>query len=358
MMIIWVAILLGMISAERSGANTIEVKDLTGRQISLAAIPSRVVCLAPGTLRLIVYLQAQGHIVGIEDIETRFPTSRPYWIACSELGALPSIGPGGVHAINQEPALEKLLSVGPDLIFISYMARDKADDLQHKLGIPVVVLSYGPFGSFDETLYDSLRIAGKILGKDDRAEAVITFIENEKKALSARVKDVSEKEKPTAYIGGIGFKGTQGLGSTETSYMPLNWIEAKNAAANRGKTGHLFLDKETILTINPEVIFVDGGGIEWIRQDFAQKKTFYLGLKAFQQKKVYTLHAHNWYITNIGTVIANAYTAGKILYPEQFSDIVPEVKADEIYTYLVGKPVYRKLARNQGTLGRIPAWLK
>jgi hypothetical protein len=42
----------------------------------------------------------------------------------------------------------------------------------------------------------------------------------------------------------------------------------------------------------------------------------------------------------MGVLLADAYAIGKILYPAAFSDIDPERKCDEIYTYLVGQPVY------------------
>jgi len=47
-------------------------------------------------------------------------------------------------------------------------------------------------------------------------------------------------------------------------------------------------------------------------------------------------------------MIADAYYIGKVLYPEQFSDVDPEKKADEIFTMFVGKPVYTDL---KGPLG-------
>ncbi len=36
---------------------------------------------------------------------------------------------------------------------------------------------------------------------------------------------------------------------------------------------------------------------------------------------------------------------GKVLYPDRFKDVNPEKKADEIYTFLVGKPVYEQNER-------------
>ena len=53
-------------------------------------------------------------------------------------------------------------------------------------------------------------------------------------------------------------------------------------------------------------------------------------------------------MTNVGTALADAYYIGKVLYPERFNDINPEEKADEIYTFLVGKPVYEQMKKQFG----------
>ena len=49
---------------------------------------------------------------------------------------------------------------------------------------------------------------------------------------------------------------------------------------------------------------------------------------------------------NHETTLANAYFIGKLLYPEQFEDIDPVKKADEIYTFVVGEPVFDLLSAN------------
>jgi iron complex transport system substrate-binding protein len=343
---------------QASAQQTLKIQDMAGREVSVPKDPGRIICIAPGTLRLIIYLQAKDKVVGVEDIEKKFPRLRPYWMANSELGRLPSIGPGGPNAINREPDLEKVLAARPEVIFISYMERATADALQKKIGVPVVVLSYGPFGTFSNVVYDSLRVAGKILDKERRAQAVIDYIEDAQKDLMSRVKGYPDQKKPTVYVGGVGFKGTHGIESTETLYPPFEWIQARNVALSEGKEGHLFIDKERLLSWNPDLIFLDSGGSEIIRQDYEKKPEFYRALKAFQARAVYTLHSFNWYMTNIGTVIADAYAAGKILYPDRFTDIHPDAKSDDIYTYLVGRPVYKELTEVHGPLGRVPSFLK
>ena len=53
---------------------------------------------------------------------------------------------------------------------------------------------------------------------------------------------------------------------------------------------------------------------------------------------------------NHETSLANAYYVGKVLYPEQFADIDPAEKADEIYEFVVGVPVYDQLNANVNNL--------
>jgi len=353
--LLWMLILLPVIVASGSvwAGTDISIKDMAGREVAVPFNPGRIICLAPGTLRLIVYLQAQDKVVGVEDLEKNTPETRPYLMANIELIKLPSIGPGGPNYINKLPDLEKALAVRPQVIFITYMDRDKADELQKRLGIPVVVLTYGPFATFNEVVYDSLRLAGKILNRAERAEKVVGFIEAARKDLSARTAGFPQNKKPTVYVGGIGFRGTQGIDSTSIIYPPFDWIGARNAVTSGGEGGHVFVDKEKLLGLNPEIIFIDGGGLQNVREDMAKKPEFYRGLKAFQNNRVYALHSFNWYVTNIGTVIADAYTVGKLLYPGKFTDIDPEGKADEVYSFLVGQPVYQDMIKIYGHLGQV-----
>jgi iron complex transport system substrate-binding protein len=41
--------------------------------------------------------------------------------------------------------------------------------------------------------------------------------------------------------------------------------------------------------------------------------------------------------------MADAYYIGTVLYPDEFSDVDPEKKADEIYSFLVGEPVFNQM---------------
>jgi iron complex transport system substrate-binding protein len=334
-------------------ADMITVTDMAKRIVKVPQNPQRIICLSSGTLRLIVYLGATDKVVGVEDFEKTRPSARPYILAHPELAKQPTVGPGGPASINKEPDLEAVLKVRPDVIFISYMEASNADALQKKLNIPVVVLTHGRFASFDELVYSSLRVAGKILKADQRAEEVIGYIENSRKDLLTRTKAIPEDKKPTVYVGAVGYKGVQGIESTDASFTPLEWVAAKNIAKTIAPKDHLFLDREKLLVLNPEIIFIDGGGLNLVKQDFEKKPEYYEGLKAFRENKVYLTYPFNYYVTNVSTAIADAYAVGKILYPASFEDVSPGAKADEIYTFLYGKPLYQQMEKDFGPLGRI-----
>ncbi len=335
-------------------AASIDVTDMAGRHVTTQVNPGRILCLGPGTLRLIVYLQAESRLVGVEDMEKMNPGGRPYWIAHPELHKLPRCGPGGPAGIGKKPDLETVLSLRPDIIFTTYMEGTMADDIQKTLGIPVIVLSYGEFATFDETVYKSLLVAGSILDREKRASDVVAYIESLRKDMLNRTSEVPDGARPLVYVGGIGYKGSYGIESTEQSYIPFKWLNADNVSERvKATTGsHVFMDKEILLKLNPDVIFIDGGGIDLVKDDFRKKPEYYRTLRAFSRQQVYTLLPFNWYATNIGTALADAYAIGRIIYPKRFKDIDPEIMADEIYKFLLGTPVYKDMKKAYGTIGQ------
>ena len=75
------------------------------------------------------------------------------------------------------------------------------------------------------------------------------------------------------------------------------------------------------------------------------------GFQRLRTEKFYGVIPYNFYSTNYESVLANAYYVGKVLYPDQFKDIDPEAKANEIYTFFLGKPVFSDLNEQYNNLG-------
>ncbi|HDQ71054.1 MAG TPA: iron ABC transporter substrate-binding protein [Chloroflexi bacterium] len=343
--------LAGCNAANPNETETVSVTDLLGREVSVSADVSRVVAIGPGALRLYVYAGNLDYVVGVEALEVNHPTGRPYLLANPELAELPVIGQGGP---NNAPDPEKILTVAPDVIFSTYATEASvAGELQAKTGIPVVVISYGRagFGAtnlFQQDVPDSLLLIGQITGDSTKAQAAVEFLNQAIEDLGKRTSDIPDADKPSVYVGGLGARGAHGIESTQGQYALLDVIHAQNVVDETGESGSIMIDKEKLLAWDPDYIFIDQGGFAPVLEDYQKNPTFYESLSAVQNGQVYAQLPYNYYHTNIGTALADAYYLGKILYPAAFADIDPGQKADEIYEALLGHPAYAQMAESFG----------
>jgi iron complex transport system substrate-binding protein len=324
------------------------IKDALGNEPEIAAEVERVICSGPGCLRLLVYLQAQDFAVAVDDMESKRSNfdARPYALANAQFKKLPTFGEFRGH---DNPELILTLEPQPQLIFKTYAGMGmNPKTLQQKTGIPVIPLEYGNLGKGREKFFNTLRTMGAVLKKEQRAEEVITFFQEAIADLERRTAGIREEAQPRVYIGGVAMKGPHGFHSTEPTYPPFGFLNARNLASSAVVDGkelrHADIAKEMIVEWDPDVLFLDlstlqmgdnAGGLHELRTDPA-----YRTLTAVKKGLVYGVLPYNWYTTNYGSVLANAYFIGKILYPERFADIDPVAKTDDIYTFLVGKPVF------------------
>jgi len=346
-------------------AETLTIRDGFSREVTIPLPPEKIVCSGAGCLRYAVYLGGQDLVVGVDDIEKKNQAieGRPYALAHgAQFKDLPLIGE---YRGKDDP--EKIILIQPDVIFKASTTGQPpatsaadAEKLQEKTGIPVIAFPYGSLRDEKEKgeMFDALRIMGNAIGKDARAEEIITYIDATMADLERRTADIPESQQKNVYIGGVSSAGAHGIISTEPAYPPFLWVHAKNMAAGMG-TAHADIAKEALIAWDPEVIFIDVGTLQLenkgaigeLESDPALK-----GLDAVKNDRIYGLLPYNFYSTNYETVLANAYFVGKILYPDRFADIEPARKADEIYTFFLGKPVFSQLNSQYENLGfaRIP----
>ncbi|MBP2144411.1 iron complex transport system substrate-binding protein [Methanococcus voltae] len=320
----------------------ITVTDMAGRTVQVPKNVSRVIGLGC-CLREIVYLDAADKVVGVEVAEGNKNSSMalPYVAANPELTDLPVVGKAGSGYYY-----EKIIAANPDMIFLGYQA-DLADEIQKKIGVPVVVVFMDTTGSEDqnEKYAQSLRVMGKVLGKEERADAVVNKLEEYKNDLKTRASK-SDKN-PTTYIGGRVYSGGHGITTTDPHWMPFEYLgannRANNVAYNISKTGKVYsVSDEQLVTWNPEYLFINSASMDLVLKDLERPE--FGNLDAVKNGKTYRLIPYCWYGFNKASAIADSYYIGKVLYPEQFEDIDPVEKADEVYTFFTGKPAYEGLS--------------
>jgi iron complex transport system substrate-binding protein len=329
---------LALNSGVGKAKNTVAVKDMLGRTVTVPVHVKKTVGIEAGALRLLVYLEAAPLVAGVEDTEQK-GLAKPYLMAHPELAKLPAIGP--IHGGDAE----LITAQKPEVIFWTSTTVGKADALQQKTGIPVIALNYGDLDNQKPVLYEALRLTGKVLHKETRAEKLIGGIEALIKDLGDRTKNVPSREK--VYVGGVASRGAHGITSTEPDYAPFRYLHAPNVAAEI-KLEHAYIEKEKLIAWDPDKIFIDTASLSLVKNDLSPGGELASLLKAVKHKQLYAVMPYNWYTTNFGTVLANAFYIGKVLYPQQFRDINPETKADQIYRLFVGKGVYAQMKKMYG----------
>ena len=308
------------------------ITDVYGRTVELPEEINNTICLGAGALRMVCYAQGEDKVIGVEEAEHQQTLAKAYnYLNYDKFKDLPIVGQGG--AGGNIPYEEEIIKVNPDVIIAAY-TQQEADKLQAKTGIPVVCVSYN--GIFDPTMDQSLELIGTLLGKQERCKEVIDYMQAAKQDLNNRTKDIPDDQKPTVFSGAVSFRGGHGIEGTYAQFPPFVAINAKNVVDETGKDGSLIIDKEKILTWNPDIIFLDPNNMHLVRDDYKDNADFYHSLKAVQEGKVYTQIAYNWYTTNVEVAIADAYYAGTIIYPEQFKDINIVEKANDIFVHMLG----------------------
>lgn len=280
-------------------------------------------------------------LAGVEEVELSWgDDGRTYRMAMENIEDHAVIGPGGP---GNAPDGEMLFAAEPDVIFSCYgMETAEIDELQEKIMTPIVALSYGEESLFAEEVNESLRLIGRITGNAERAEELIAYFEEAEADLRSRTAEVEDPVR--AYLGCQSNRGSHGIESTTGDYPMFEVLNAVNVVAEAGIQEYIMLDKEKLMELDPEVIVVDAGGLSIMNEDYAANPDFYNSLSAVKNGQLYLQMPFNYYDTNIDIALADAYYIGTVLYPEEFSDIDPAQKFNEITMYMLGIEAYDRIA--------------
>lgn len=342
-------LLVGGCSPEPQEEASKEITDMFGRTVEVPQKVERIAAVGPGSLRLLTHMQVLDRVVGVEEGESREGWGEwggPYNLAHPELDDLPEIGPphGG--------DAELILAQNPDLIFF-YGEAGAAQNLEEKIGVPVVGLDYIDLGpSRERLLYESWKLIGQVLNKSKRAQKLIDYTEGLISDLKERTKDLSQKKR--VYTGGISHHGGHGILSTKIPFPPFEFLNLNYFSPPEGieEVNSVMISREKLISWDPEIIFVDEMNLNLIKQNLAKNKE-YQTIKALQENEVYGILPYAYYNRNPSTILANTYYMGKVIYPEAFADIDPAKKADQIYEEFVGAKVYDKLEKSYGGYKKI-----
>ncbi|HEV7337791.1 MAG TPA: ABC transporter substrate-binding protein [Bosea sp. (in: a-proteobacteria)] len=337
---------LGMI-ATPAAAQPVTVTDLAGRTVTLPGPAKRIVLaqgrqlnglglLHPDPISLLAGWGSD-HKRQNPDAYARYAAKFP------ALETLPTVGDGGTQ---DGFSFEKAVSLAPDLVILSQSlagSRHGPGDLVSRFeaaGITVAVVDF-----YLQPLRDtvrSLRVLGKLIGREEQAEAYIRFYEERRERLASRVRGV---ERPSvfmhAHAGGFDCCQSPGKGTFD-DFITL--AGGRNIAASilPGATGQISL--EQLLAADPAVYVATGGvhlarrgglvlGLGVSPEEGARSfATLIAGpgisaLSAVRSGRAYGL----WQLFNDTPLHIVAIEAlAKWIHPERFADLDPQATLNEI----------------------------
>lgn len=325
----------------------VTVTDMIGRQVAVTpGSYKNVVCIGAGALRMYCYIGDVTLLCGVEDIDNvslserpkMFDSvARPYMLAYSDVfSALPSCGVGGPNAQSAEA--EKILSCNPDIVISEYEDAERADALQEQLGVPVITLKTGPNGIFDDAFKGSMTLLGTVFCASEKAERLISFVDSEIREISERTASVSDTDKPSVYICGLGNWGTTNHLMTSETFKAFEVANVKNVVSGLGIKGVGAIEEEKFASLGEDmdIMIIDAAAVKNIKPLYAEDSTMFDSCKAWQNGEVYLQMAYNAYYTNYEISLINTWFIAKTVYPELFNDIDMTAKTNEITSAFLG----------------------
>lgn len=326
----------------------ITITDMIGREVTVTpGSYQNVVCIGAGALRMYSYIGDVNLLCGVEDIDNTTleerpkmfdAVARPYVLAYGDVfSTLPSCGVGGPMA--QAAEAEKILACNPDIVISEFEDVEKEDALQEQLGVPVITLKAGSKGVFDDAFSGSMELLGKVFGQEEKAAALVKFVQDEGAEITARTADIPEDSKPSVYVCGLGNWGTTNHLMTAENYVSFQIANVKNVLTDTGTQGIQPIEEEKFVELGDsmDIMIMDAAAVKNIAPLYQEDPAMFDTCKAWQDGEVYLEMAYNAYYTNFEIVLINTWFIAKTVYPEQFADIDLTAKANEVTKAFLGQ---------------------
>lgn len=313
-----------------------QVTDQLGRQVTIPDRVNRVVVLQHQTLNLLVQLDATKTMVGILG-NWKQQLGDGYQRLVPQLATIPALG--DLTHVD----VEKLVALHPQVVFVTnYAPKEMIDQIQN-LGIAVIAISLrsgdekqqGELNpqlqdedqAYNQGLKDGIRLIGDVVNHQPQAEALIKATFDQRQQTADRLKDIPANRRIRAYMANPDLTT---YGSGKYTGLMMAHAGALNVAAATVK-GFKQVSMEQIIAWNPQVIFVQDRYPKVI--DEINQQPAWQAVDAVKNHRVYLMpeYAKAWGYPMPEALALGELWMAKKLYPEKFSDMDMQKRADSWY---------------------------
>jgi iron complex transport system substrate-binding protein len=352
--------LVGFLPVSSHAADKITVTDITGRKVEVKAPVEKVILGEGRQMYFVATLdtdQPFKRVVGWRDDLQKADLDgyKDYLAKYPQIEKIPTFGGFKEGTFDVEQAV----SLKPDVILLNIEAKTATDDAKlieklAKIDIPVVFVDFRekPFENTDP----SMRLIGKLFGKEARAEEFIAFRKAQIDLVTERLAKANPA-KPLVMVeraGGYSDDCCMSFGNENFGKF-VEVAGGQNMAAKIIPGTFGVVNPEQIIAANPDHVIVTGSNWElyvpggaWVgvgsgadkakaRTKLADlmKRPAYTGVKAVKDSKVHAIW-HQFYNSPYQFIAIQAMA--KWLHPDLFKDVDPDATMKTLYERFLPVP--------------------
>lgn len=325
------------VSAQRTIVDQLDRKVIIPDQIE------RAVILQHQTLNIAVQLDATKQIAGILS-NWKKQLGKNYQRLAPELDQLPM--PGDLNQVN----LESLLSLNPDVVFVTNYISPEIIKQISDAGLPVIAISLRISSedekaklnpslededyAYNEGLQQGIRLIAEVFNKQPQGEALIQAAFANRPLLAERLANVSAEQRIKVYMANPDLTT---YGSGKYTGLMMNHAGANNVAASTIK-GYQQVSLENVLDWNPGVIFVQDRYPDVVPQITTSAE--WKNINAVKNQQVFLMpeYAKAWGYPMPEALALGELWMAKKLYPQRFADIDLDEKVNIYYQQFYRTP--------------------
>ena len=343
-----------LFSADAMAGETVTITDITGREVEVSVPVERVILGEGRQIYFVAALDTDApfkRVVGWRDDFRKADLDgyNEYLETFPQMDDIPTFGGMKDGTFNLEQAIE----LNPDVIIMNTEAKSATQESGYieklaKVGIPLVYIDFRekPIAHTDQ----SMRIIGKLFGKEARAEEFVEF----RREQMARVTDVLDKigdlEKPLVFVeraGGYSDDCCMSFGDENFGKM-VEMAGGINMAKDIIPGTFGTVNPEQIIASDPDQIVITGANWEnyvpsgnWVglgagadnaesvrKLNVLMQRPAFTGVKAVKDGNVHGIW-HQFY--NSPYQFVAVQQMAKWLHPELFKDLDPNQTFAELH---------------------------